>query len=54
MITDPVSNSLHEVLYEAELAFTKATTYREQYEAAHAWLSVADLLQERGEMDAYL
>ena len=49
-----MSDALYEALREAEIAFSTATTHDEQYFAAEAWLTIADLLQERGELDLLL
>lgn len=53
-MNNPISNALYEALAEAETSFAKATTYSEQHFAASAWLSIAELLEERGEMEVEL
>ncbi|WP_168160720.1 hypothetical protein [Corynebacterium sp. HMSC08A12] len=53
-MSDSMSNTLYDALREAEIAFSTATMHDEQYFAAEAWLTIADLLQERGELDLLL
>lgn len=53
-MSEHMSNCLFEALFEAEQAFRDAVNHSEQYAAAEAWLAIADLLQQRGDMEVHI